>query len=211
MHRVQEKGGISQMSGRFQGLHTGKILIIDSNSGVRLALHKVLEAYGFGVTSHETGEQSIPAVVEHNYGIVICNQHLSGIDGLGFFEKVQPFLANCITVLTAAYGTESIYKKAQQLGINIFMEMPFKVENLIKCIGEPTFRASQRLSSKHIHITSSGRILSICPPMNPSIPVSKEIRPRSSHRPIERMGRRWEVYSNHDHFTSADGLWVPTT
>lgn len=199
------------MSDRFQGLQAPKTLLIESDTVVRQALRQMLEVCGHTVTSHATGEQAIPAALRRCYHLVICNQHLSGICGLDFFAKVHFLLDNSITVLTAALADETLFNRALALGVKIFMEKPFKIEHLLKCIGNQIAGGLNDIDHKHLYITNWGRVISIDPSEKASIPSFEKIRPVSWRRSINRRGRQWDVLLNHDPIGSTHGRWTPAS
>lgn len=184
------------MSGQFQGSQSKKILLIEGHSFVRIAFHKVLKAYGHIVKVLETGEEGIRTVLECKYDVVICNEHLSGISGLGFFAKAQPFLAQSITVLTTGFAGDYLANKASELGINVFMEKPFKIENLMECISPDNAGPMTDLNVGNIYVTNYGKIIPVCPSGTGPLSAGKDALQSCLGRPINRKGRKWMVYQN---------------
>lgn len=197
------------MSSQFQGSQSKKILLIEGNSVVRIALHKVLKAYGHVVNVLETGEEGIRTVLECKYDVVICNQNLSGISGLGFFAKAKPFLAQSTTVLTTGFAGDYLANKAHQLGINVFMEKPFKIENLLECINTDSAGPMTDLKVGNIYVTNCGKIIPICPSRTGPLSADKDALQSCLGMPINRKGRKWIVYQNRNNFSAILGHGAP--
>jgi response regulator RpfG family c-di-GMP phosphodiesterase len=188
------------MPGQIQGSQSKKILLIEGHSLVRIALHKVLKAYGHVVKALETGEEGILTVLECEYDVVICNQNLSGISGLGFFAKALPFLAQSTTVLTTGCADDFLANKAHELGINVFVEKPFKIENLMECINTENAGPMTYLKVGHIYATNYGKIIPICQSGTGPLPADKDALQSCIGKPVNRKGRKWIVYQNRNNF-----------
>ena len=114
--------------------HPGKaqrVLLVEKSAYIREALQEAIRSHGVELHCVETGEEGIQSMGRQRFGAVVCNYHLPGINGLDFFWKTKELLSNTVTILTASSGDDYLANTAREAGVDFFMEMPFKVEDLL--------------------------------------------------------------------------------
>ncbi|MGD8837834.1 MAG: response regulator [Desulfobacteraceae bacterium] len=193
------------MPGQFQGAQSKTILLIEGHPSIRIVMHNVLKAHGHAVKVHATGEEGIRTVLEYTYDMVICNQNLSGISGLDFFAQMQPYLAQSTTVLTAAFADDYIVNKAQELGINVFMEKPFKIDNLMRYTRSDDGGPMVDFNTKHIYVTNHGKIIPVCSSETNPLPVEKNSLKPFPGKPVKRKRRKRMAYQIRHKFSAIPG------
>ncbi len=118
-----------------QPLNHQRVLLIEESPYIREALEDTLRAHGIGLRCVESGEEGMRAMSQHCFSAVVCNYHLPGIDGLEFFWNTKDLFKNTVSILTVSSGDDYLANVALKSGVDYFLEMPFKVEDLVGCIG----------------------------------------------------------------------------
>jgi DNA-binding NtrC family response regulator len=108
---------------------TRRVLVIDDEDSIRALLKEYLEIVGFEVQTVASGFDGLDAIQNTNFGLVICDVLMPGIDGYQVFEKVlqckpqQKFLF--ITGFAFAGSNKDLINKS--LGV---LQKPFRLEDL---------------------------------------------------------------------------------
>jgi DNA-binding response OmpR family regulator len=160
-------------------------LLIEQSAYIRDALQETLSVHGIDLLSTVSGEAAIEAMDRHRFTAVICNYHLPGMNGLEFFWRTKELLADAVTILTASAGDDYIANAAINSGVDVFLEMPFKIEDLLAYLVNRTPEVNNTmaefsfLSSVH-HYSAALRRQSGSPAMNGGeIPIKKKAVPAS--------------------------------
>lgn len=119
-------------------------LLIEMSPYIREALQETLQVHGVQLTCAESGEAGVRLMRSQRFDAVICNFHLPGISGLEFFWKVERLLDRTVSILMASSGDDYLANAAMETGVDYFLQMPFKVEDLVCCLkdGKPAGRRS---------------------------------------------------------------------
>ena len=72
-----------------QGLHRGKILIVEDNTLAMVGLRAQLKPYHYDIDHAENGYRAIELVNQHTYDIVFMDIGLPGINGIATTEKIR--------------------------------------------------------------------------------------------------------------------------
>ena len=114
----------------FSKLKNTKILLIDDDEWIRDAMTLFFESEGCQIMALETGEEALVEIHRQNYGIVICDYKLPGIDGLQLLKEVRKVKPDAKMILITAYKTEELVSEAKQMGIHDFISKPFTSETI---------------------------------------------------------------------------------
>jgi DNA-binding NtrC family response regulator len=114
----------------FSKLKNTKILLIDDDEWIRDAMTLFFEAEGCQITALETAEEALVEFHRQNYGIVICDYKLPGIDGLQLLKEIEKTKPGTKMMLITAYKTDALVAEAKQIGIHDFISKPFTSETI---------------------------------------------------------------------------------
>jgi DNA-binding NtrC family response regulator len=112
----------------FNKLKHTKILLIDDDEWIRDAMTVFFEAEGCQIMALETAEEALVEIQRQDYGIVICDYKLPGMDGLQLLKEVRKKKPDIKMILITAYRTEALAAEAKQMGIDDFICKPFTSE-----------------------------------------------------------------------------------
>jgi len=125
-------------------IHSGKILVIDDNSGVRMVLRKLLEEEGYTVITAEDGNSGIEmAKTEQPDAITLDVIMPGGIDGWEVLRQLKETPeTEAIPVVMVTVENEADHKIA--LDVEDYLVKPVDVTRLGRVIGRVTRKALQR-------------------------------------------------------------------
>src|ERR1041384_3091809 len=98
------------------------ILIVDDERGIRETLRGVLEDEGYTVEVVATGEDCLKTLERRNFGCVLLDVWLPGIDGLETLKRLKETDADCVVVMISGHGNIETAVRATKLGAFDFVE-----------------------------------------------------------------------------------------
>ena len=110
------------------------ILIVDDEKNIRLTLSMALEALGVEVDSAEDGEEALAKLKEKEFGLILLDLHMPGVDGMEVLRQVREIRPDIRVVIITAYGTVELAVEAMRLGAVDFVQKPFVPEEIRKMV-----------------------------------------------------------------------------
>ncbi len=65
-----------------------RVLVIDDEESIRILLKEYFEIIGLDVRAEPSGSEGLRAITEDDYGLVICDVAMPGMDGFQVFEEI---------------------------------------------------------------------------------------------------------------------------
>jgi DNA-binding response OmpR family regulator len=128
-----------------------KILLVEDEAVVRDSVRDWLIEDGYEVDVAEDGQQALEKIKKEEFGVIVLDLKLPGIDGLQVFEQAKKLKSGTKGVIITAYPSQETRKKAQRLGLLDYLAKPFKVEDLEKTIkGALGEVESEKMGKKHL-------------------------------------------------------------
>jgi CheY-like chemotaxis protein len=112
-----------------------KVLLVEDEAIVRESLRDWLTEDGYDVECVDTGEEALDRVKKEEFGVIVLDLRLPGIDGLQVFEHAKELKPETKGVIITAYPSKETLDKARKLGLVDYLVKPFKVSDLEKLIG----------------------------------------------------------------------------
>jgi len=106
---------------------TRRILIVDDEDLIVMAMRKYFEGLGFLVDGAYELEEAQALLANYRYDLVIADLRLTGIggvEGLQIVSDVHQRCANTRVVLLSAYGTPEIERESYNRGADAFLHKP---------------------------------------------------------------------------------------
>ena len=110
---------------------TNSILIVDDERGIRETLRGVLEDEGFEVETVESGEDCLKSIETKNFGCILLDVWLPGIDGLETLKKLRDGGNDSAVVMISGHGNIETAVNATKLGAFDFIEKPLSLEKTV--------------------------------------------------------------------------------
>ena len=103
----------------------GRVLVVDDEKAMRLALTGLLSREGYEVEAADSGEAAIRAIEPGRFHVVVTDLSMTaagGMEVLAHARRVDPDLA---VIMITAYGSEKIAVQAMKLGAVDYLPKPF--------------------------------------------------------------------------------------
>jgi len=107
------------------------ILIVDDNSEAREFLTMLLQMQGSSeIAGAHSGEEALERLARERFGLIICDYHLGGMDGLEFIRNFRACGGATPVLLLTGSGDESIRAGTAQHSRVGFFTKPFTIGEL---------------------------------------------------------------------------------
>jgi DNA-binding NtrC family response regulator len=120
-----------------------KILIVDDEEGMRIALSEALARSGFDLTCCCDGLEAVQALKDEAYAMVITDIKMPRLDGLGVLREVKKCAPETPVVMITAYGTVDTAVEAMKEGACDYLLKPFSFENLLEIVKNGLLQAEK--------------------------------------------------------------------
>ncbi len=114
------------------------ILIVDDDKYMCKSLSYLLKEEGYNVNTAYDGADALSKLKKSKPDVIVIDYNLSGLNGmtgLSVLEKVNEMDPSIRSIMISAYGDERIKHKAKDIGVDGFLDKPFKLTRLIRTIG----------------------------------------------------------------------------
>jgi DNA-binding response OmpR family regulator len=112
-----------------------KVLLVEDEAIVRDSLRDWLTEDGYDVECVDSGEEALAKIKQEEFGVIVLDLRLPGIDGLQVFEQAKGLKPETKGVIITAYPSKETLDKARNLGLADYLVKPFKISDLEKLIG----------------------------------------------------------------------------
>ena len=112
---------------RFPGKRQERILIVDDEELIVLAMRKYFEGLGYSVDAAHELEEAQALLANRPYDLVIADLRLTGIGGVEGLQIVSDIHQRCAdtrVILLSAYGTPEIERESYNRGADAFLHKP---------------------------------------------------------------------------------------
>ena len=109
------------------GTRQERILIVDDEELIVLALRKYFEGLGYSVDSAHELEEAQALLATRRYDLVIADLRLTGIggvEGLQIVSDIHQRHGDTRVILLSAYGTPEIERESYNRGADAFLHKP---------------------------------------------------------------------------------------
>jgi len=108
-----------------------KILIVDDEEPIRVALRDILEYEGYEVDEAKDGEEALRAVKKDEYHVALCDLSMPKMDGLELLQKVGEAGRSTQFIMITAYGSIENAMQATRQGAFDFVSKPPDLNRLL--------------------------------------------------------------------------------
>ncbi|MGH7913990.1 MAG: sigma-54-dependent transcriptional regulator, partial [Candidatus Binataceae bacterium] len=108
----------------------GRLLIIDDEHGILVALKGLFGKEGYEVETAESGEEALTKAKAGLFHVIITDLSLQGMSGLDLMRSVRQIDPGCAVLMITAYGTQRIAVEAMKAGAEDYLPKPFDNDEL---------------------------------------------------------------------------------
>jgi two-component system response regulator FixJ len=107
-----------------------KVYVIDDDEAMRDSLNFLLDSAGLAVTLFETAQQFLDALPGLDFGCVVSDVRMPGIDGIELLRRMKASQSKFPILIMTGHGDVPLAVQAMKLGAIDFMEKPFDDDRL---------------------------------------------------------------------------------
>jgi two-component system response regulator FixJ len=107
-----------------------KVYVIDDDEAMRDSLNFLLDCAGLEVTLFETAQQFLDALPGLDFGCVVSDVRMPGIDGIELLRRMKASQSKFPILIMTGHGDVPLAVQAMKLGAIDFMEKPFDDDRL---------------------------------------------------------------------------------
>jgi DNA-binding NtrC family response regulator len=108
----------------------GRILVVDDERAIGIAIQRLLAARGHEVDTALSGEEALRRLAEQPYHLVVTDLSLKGVSGMDVLRRVHEQAPETAVVMITAFGSEKIAVEAMKLGAADYIPKPFDNDEL---------------------------------------------------------------------------------
>ena len=112
----------------------GRILVVDDEEIMRDVLSDLLSSESYAVDLAESGFQALEMIREREYGVILLDLMMPGMDGLQLLEELKKTDNNPETIILTAFASIDRAVRATKLGAFDFITKPFKNDELLLAV-----------------------------------------------------------------------------
>src|SRR5438876_4347059 len=108
----------------------GRILVVDDEKAMLLALKGLLTKEGYHVETTASGEEALRHIETGSFHVVITDLSMNGVGGMQVLEHARRFDPDLAVIMITAHGSEKIAVQAMKLGAADYVPKPFDNDEL---------------------------------------------------------------------------------
>ncbi len=126
------------------------IIFIDDDADIRQAITQTLALEDLSVQSYAQGTAALSTLNRDFSGIVLCDYHMPGMDGLAVLDAIQQLDDSIPVIILTGQGDISTAVAAMRNGAYDFIEKPFHHDGLIEIIKRALDKRRLALENRHL-------------------------------------------------------------
>jgi len=107
-----------------------RILVVDDDHAMRLALSESLESCGYDIVAAENGREALELFKKGKFDLVVTDMKMPGMTGIEVLRGVKKLSPEIPVILITAYGTVGTAVEAMKEGAAEFIMKPFSLDDL---------------------------------------------------------------------------------
>jgi len=116
-----------------------RVILIDDEPGVLLALKLMLGAMGAEVEAFGSGQAGLARALNGSpYDFIMCDLRMPEIDGFGVLKAVRAAHITTPFILVSGHATEDDVTLAKSLGMTDFLGKPFQPDEIKQLLKLPS-------------------------------------------------------------------------
>ncbi len=146
-----------------------RILVVDDEAGMRLAIREALTRNGYSVDMADGGVEALERLKQTAYAMVISDVKMDGMDGMEVLREIKKTAPHIPVLLISAFGTIEKAVEAVKEGAVDFILKPFDLEAL-----ESAVEKSLKERSAYLSFETKGKSMFTVDPLTQKIIAMSE-------------------------------------
>lgn len=134
-------------------LDSKHLLIVDDDEATAMAYRALFEASDARTVVDVvlTAEAALPCVLHGSFNVILSDQRLPGLDGLGLLIACRLFHPETPFILVTAHGDRTLEEKATSLGAYAFLHKPVDGDVLLNTVQRACARPKRPCDGAAVH------------------------------------------------------------
>src|SRR5262249_50948564 len=111
-----------------------RILIVDDEDSIRVALQRLLEYNGYETRQAEDGFRALEILADETVDVVLLDIKMPRMDGLEVLQRVRERADGPFVVMVTAHGDTQTAVECMKRGADDYLEKPWEQERLLAII-----------------------------------------------------------------------------
>ena len=111
-------------------MQQGRILVVDDEKAMLVALKGLLSREGYQVETAQSGAEALRLIDTGSFHVVVTDLSMDGVSGMQVLEHARRVEPDTAVVMITAHGSEKIAVQAMKLGAADYLPKPFDNEEL---------------------------------------------------------------------------------
>ena len=108
-----------------------RILVVDDQAIVRVALLKILSKHGFACAEAVDGHQTLEYIARERVDLVLCDIRMPGMDGLTLVKTLAPRIPEIAIVMVSSMDNAEMAMECLRHGAYGYVLKPFKTNDIL--------------------------------------------------------------------------------
>lgn len=166
-------------------LHNAKILIIDDDEDVLIALRLLLKSKVKEVVTSKNPNTILSLMQEQAFDLVILDMNFNGLvntgnEGIFWLNKIKKQKPEIGVILITAYGDIDLAIRSLKEGASDFLVKPWQNEKILETIREHVEKQKKK-QPKHLHLDTETKIIGDSEPMKDVFVKLKKVAPTDAN------------------------------
>jgi DNA-binding NtrC family response regulator len=180
-----------------------RILVVDDDHSMRLALSESLESCGYAIVAAENGQKALELFKKGTFDLVLTDMKMPGITGIEVLRGVKELSPEIPVILITAYGTVGTAVAAMKEGAAEFIMKPFSLDDLEAVVKNVLNAFTKKPLQKQEILQPAQRIITKDPKFISIIEMLKNVAKSKSSIMIQgESGTGKELLAKHVHYHS---------
>lgn len=125
-----------------------RVLVVDDEEGIRLALTEILRREGHIITAAASGEEALERLRETAFDVAVLDLRLGGrVDGLRVLEAISWRWPATARIILTAHGSLDSAMEAIREGVDAYLLKPVRAKELRQTVQQVLDRRRQRTAT----------------------------------------------------------------
>ena len=184
-------------------MRKNRILVVDDDRAMRLALAESLESCGYDITAAENGREALERFRKGKFDLVVTDMKMPGMTGIEVLRGVKELSPEMPVILITAYGTVGTAVEAMKEGAAEFIMKPFSLDDLEAVVKRVLNTFTKKSLQKQGIVHPGQRILTKDPKFLSILEILKNVaRSKSSIMIQGESGTGKELLAKYIHYHS---------
>ena len=110
------------------------ICVVDDDDSVRIALRRLLNAWGFNVKTFKSAEEFLGEGLFQGFSVLILDVRMPGMSGLELQKRLAEQNSEVPVIFVSAYDEAHVRTTAKKAGAVAFLQKPVEERDLVDAV-----------------------------------------------------------------------------